>query len=585
MQLFFYNSTNTKKGPWLYLGTSAKNRQKLADQYAWENEFSQGQLFHQVTEQMRQPFLNFIGDFGAHQKNILGWWSTSLSWKEGSSDLFLQVCYLKFIDDIVKKFPKDQLSIFIEDPWLYNQTKRLYGPYLAPDNVAWPLYLLRFRQVLLGVLKRSRWAFRTLKNFCLQKKYWGSNPFPASQKGVGLYSLAQSRCLTSGHDWIDPYLGPLNEILAQEKDLRVFRFTPPGNNGFEQEIGRRKYYFWPMILNFSLKNFFISLRAHWRPTKGSPKDIQGLSIDQLLLREWWSDIGYATWCQARFTYECTDLMLKSGRVKLLIFPYENQPWEKLTVIAAKKNKVAVLGYQHATVPKFQLSYFLGANESSLMPLPNFILTCGLYQKDILEAGGTPSSRLVLGGSLRYSDLLKKSEQFVSGETPSLKKVVVVLSLFPNYAYALLATLKRFFPDGGASAGLEFTLKPHPVYYHSKEELQKIFPAPIFTGTFDEVIKTHGTVLFQESTAGFEAWLMGRNTLHYRPDFLVDFNGCDYLDETRVPICSDHGLGEKILESMETFKNRNRDGGQQFCENQFGQVNSDLWKQLARQFIQ
>jgi hypothetical protein len=506
--------------------------------------------------------MDLISQYAALQKKDakteVFWWATTLAWRPTSSDLFLLVCYQEVFRELLSEFADREpgLTVWIEDLWLYHQLQLNFGEDPSVHFLsggARRLWKEKARILGLGFAKRIRWLILTAYSSLLQKRLWkhaGWSQVPKCSEGIAIYSLPQPRCLDGETGWKDPYLADLDRVL-ESQGHRVFRFSPPGMPGFEQALAKRGEYFWPLSLNLKWSTIFRICFQWWTPRLLESPRLGWLRIDELIQREVWHDLGLASWCNSILFYECMVAFLSMGKLKAVVFPYENQPWEKMIALAAKAvRKVApvkVVGCQHSTVPKNFLPYFLGKDERDLLPLPDVIMTSGDYTTRLLKEGGAPGDRLMVSGNLRYQNL--KADFALSTKRPDLKKILVVLPLDLRSVRSMLGALKRAFPDFGSSEGLEFFLKIHPVFYHSKDEVVRVFPVTVLEGTFDAAMEKCGTVLSGGSTAGIEAWMAGRNTLRYRSELLIDLDPCEVLGPDEIRVCSDHNLRQQLLDSI------------------------------------
>jgi surface carbohydrate biosynthesis protein (TIGR04326 family) len=158
-------------------------------------------------------------------------------------------------------------------------------------------------------------------------------------------------------------------------------------------------------------------------------------------------------------------MLVEGNWRNLITFYENQPWEKLQVLAARSQGVKTVGIQTTNFSRYHLSYALGKGEEERMPLPDRIGSSGSSAHQLLLDCGSPPAAIKQCGALRYGDLLQRAARngpngsARTGRTP----VLVVLSIDPVLSRHLLEALGDAFPDGGGKEGLRFIIRPHPMY--------------------------------------------------------------------------------------------------------------------------
>jgi hypothetical protein len=508
---------------------------------------------HHVAASLRQPFLDFIADLRKIQTDQLGWWSSSCSWKDtGASDLFLLICYEHLVNELRRDHARDEspLIVVIEDPWLFRQLHDAYGMMREVEfrgHVSlWPLCL---RSMVLGTGARIIWTLRLLKTYLLQVWHWEWDA-PLSRSGplIALYSYPQRRCLEGTEGWGDPYLGDLKDVL-EKGGYSVCRFSPPEVGGFEEALERRRHYFRPLILYLTFGQVLRAFVATWRIIWPSGASVSDRPVGWLLRREWWKDRWRSSYLLHRLFFHGVGAFLGAERPSVVVFPYENQPWEKMLIVAAQAHGVSTLGYQHgAGLAQFMLSYFHGKGEVDFEPLPDRIVTSGPYSHEVLSRGESPTDRLVVGGSLRFQHLLRERDKgpvpLPSSSPQNPVRVLVALPIESFLAQHLLHALRLAFPDGGHAEGLEFAIKSHPMHPVKKQSLR--WPVKIVGGTFEEAIRPCSVLIYTGTSAGMEALAMGRIVLRYRPELLLDLDVSAFMTGEAIVDCGDHDLRTKLL---------------------------------------
>lgn len=562
--------------PWVYLGTRLRQREAAERLLGADTRIGVGPRLTAAMTALRQPFLDLVAAIGAEQADRLGWWSSRLSWRMWTtSDLFLLTCYLAVARDLACETRKNSgcLVVVVEDRWLLRQIREIVCTRTTvPDTDVGGPELLgetnltgeKVRLLLLGAARRFWWLWRTVRDHLRQRSVWPAEEWAPPEHptaAICSYPLRSSiEGASSSRDWEDHHLPGLDRIL-QAEGWQVMRFTPPDCPGFEKELAARASYFRPLILFASPRRIWRSLWAFWRPRwPGSPM-IGDLTVGWLLRREWWLDVGRSSFCNFRLFYETLDALLSRGAWGWVVSSYENQPWEKMIALAAARHGVRICGIQTAILSPDYLPYVLGRGELRWMPLPDFILTSGPYAQEVLAEGGTPPDRLRMCGAIRYQPLVEAASATLrdtqcpipaGGGTPARKenascaaRVLIVLPIYLPMCDDLLEAVRRAFPDGGASEGIEFLIRPHPL---SPIDPSRVgFPARVLPSSFQdtrEALRGCGVVLFAGSTVGFEAMALGLAALRYRPETTLDVDSDVYADA--VSLCGERGLRESLL---------------------------------------
>lgn len=535
---------------WLYLGKNVEQRNHVEFLLGAENRWRLGERLHQVASELRQPFLDFVSEIGQNQTNRISWWSSTFSWKVwGASDLFLLVCYLGMARAITQEAISrgTRLLVVVEDPWLLRQLKENSGGKgtVCFDNGG-GLWRQKFLLVCQGLVKRVGWLLRVLRHRGRQRRTWADrkNKVPI-RASVAIYTYPMSRCLRDNGGWADPFLPGLDQFIAR-LGYDVVRFTPPERNGFEDEIAQRHEYFQPLILFATLGVVLRSLTAFWWPRWPKSMNVAGLPVNRLAEREWWLEQSRSSLCIYRLFYECLRRMIRAGEWKLIVYPYENQPWEKMIALCARERGIRTVGVQHSAISVYYMSYFLGTYESRHMPLPNLILTSGPYPHKLLTEGGNPIKQLKMCGSIRYDHLTNQDENQSQAPMDAAPRteILVALPIDIHMSRHLLAAIRWAFPSGGREEGLNFQIKAHPMTPVTDSDVG--FPSVDAPTNINDAFQNCGLVIFIGSTVGPEAIALGRTVLRYRPELLLDVDPSEPFGDS-IPTCSDTNMRETILQ--------------------------------------
>lgn len=570
---------------WVYLGTDLGQRARWAATLGVETALQLGDRLHVVMERLRQPFLDFIATLGAAQPDVEGWWASALSWKVcGASDLFLLASYAHVVDVLRSESSGSLLLIVVEDPWLYRQLQSTHastpGVVFAGGVRLWPA---RVRAATLGAAKRAVWAGRLLRSRVVQRWHSGRHE-PPPGADVAIYSFPLDRYFRGAADCMDPFLGEIDRIL-ERAGYTIERFSPPDAVGFEKAVGARRRFFSPLVLELRLRMLVVALFRCWRPCWPKSSAIEGVPVDWLLRREWWRDLAGARFFLTAVFLQCMRGFLNRRAIRLIVYPYENQPWEKMIVLAARERGAKVLGYQHGGgMPHLMLSYFHGAGEADAEPLPDLILTSGRHAHRVLADGGTPPSRLVLGGSWRFPALAEDASrvELDAHDEDFFSRILVALPLTTVLFEHLLAAIVYAFPDGGRAEGLQLVFKPHPGLPLRLERLP--FRAEIVAGTFREAMARCATVLYTASSVGMEALIAGRRVLRYRSDLFVNMDHGDAVPEAELPTCDDRSLRQAVLDTVRTLRRERRLRGHHgdLLGGVFAPIDEARWLQAIRE---
>jgi len=519
---------------WLVLGKEASLPARLEERLGRPPR-ALGGLLNEEARRLKGPFLELTARLGKGA-DAASWWAGTLPGKAwDASDLFLLCCYLGVSWRLAAG--GGSLTVVVEDPWLLCQLEEaLAGSPSARVDAPRTLVPMRLQPLLLGLARRLKWASRTAWGRLRQEACWRGRPGGPRMEGVLIYSHLTARSLQGEEGWEDPFLPGLDKELSED-GVPSARLVYSDSTGFEPQLARRKAAVLPAILWASWGGFFDALAA-LPPSLPPRADLSGLPVGRLLEREWWHDFSRAGRCAYRLFLDCVRALLAEGRFRAVVMPWEAQPQERMLVLAAKAAGVRSVGYQHTTVPEFQLPFFSTEREYLESPLPDVLLTSGEQPARVLREAGFPAGRLKVGGTRRYAHLLK------DGAPPALPpngNVLVVLPIDPFHARHLTAALERAYPRG--LPGGEFLLRPHP---SGPEDVRRTrLRARLAEGPMSEALAACGVVVFTGSTAGLDALAAGRPVLRYRPERLLDVEPTDMFPDGEIPTASDADLRERL----------------------------------------
>ena len=239
------------------------------------------------------------------------------------------------------------------------------------------------------------------------------------------------------------------------------------------------------------------LLTRWRP---SPGDTEG-PVGWLVRRAAALEGGGAGAAATRWQTLCQAAWLAARRPPAVAWPWENHPWEKALVRAARRLGVATVGYQHTVIGRHMYNQSPASNPDGLASLPDVIVCIGPAYRRQLEAWGVPAERLAVGGAFRlapHTDIAR------DGAAP----VFVALSSDRDISAQMMAAV-----DALRETGRRFVVKDHPMYPFDFAETETVRRTA-------QVLPEHralSAVLYSTGTVGLEALLAGLPTLRFRPE--------------------------------------------------------------------
>lgn len=571
---------------WLYLGQGIRQRENISRVLGRENRRFTGDLLRQVAYQEKQPFLDFIADLGLQQKNKLHWWASNTAYRNPylARDLFLPWCYDVVFEKVCleRKDGERALLVFVENRWLYRHLwerhrKEKSGFHFLSRKSVLPEML---KSVLRGVAGRAyvllvatyhAWRSRSISS--------GDNSGGGeNEKKVYLYSWVQDRFFGQNGKFNDAYFGRLPDILTGD-GLNVSYITPLFlSHALKkkcQDGGEYDFTFLDRYINFGdiLKCLFIRFpisydgKQRWVETLLRRQTVNEISSIPTHLLYY---LAFRRWLKATSQEKIT-----------IIYPFENQPWEKMLCMAAKESgkNIRLVAYQHSSVPPLFLCYFLGAGESKYMPLPDIIVANGEYPLELFNGAGYGKIEFINGGALRYEHL-QGMERGSSKQGRKQKIVLVALPYIATLAEEMLLAASDAFKDAGEE-NIEVIIKTHPIE-HSKRLADYPLPLPAHFQQTDkpipEILKESDLLIYAASATGLEAVLTGVPVVKFCSEHIIDLDSLD-VDGRAVRSCFENDMKEVVLGALSEMGNLTWQPAENLNKF-FSPVDEDVWKQIV-----
>ena len=202
----------------------------------------------------------------------------------------------------------------------------------------------------------------------------------------------------------------------------------------------------------------------------------------------------------------------------ILFPYENQTWEKVYPLIKNhlKSDTKITGYQHTGVSYKLLNYFPSKVEKHLPMFPDKIVTVGVIIRNVLLEQANYPSEIVVGGALRFKKHFlsnRNSNIEISCSGKKINKRIVYAFSYDRKKYnRILNLLLEIF----GSTEIDVLLKFHPDYIEGDilksfgKELPRNFK-PASTIDWDEIFRTVDLALYDDNSIAFEGMIHGVKT--------------------------------------------------------------------------
>ncbi len=585
------------------MGTDDLRRRRIAKLLPDAQPFPLGEELTRFAHEVQQPFSDWMAEIGLRQRNRPNWWASRMASKSPlQTDLFLLVCYGELLHRWAQQ---PRLSghrlIVVEDPWLLEALRRQLA---GTASVRFPFgdRFRLWREALRGFGKIPGVAAYTLA-WCLTTflpiRLFLRDRLPEREGAGGpvtlLYTWIEPRCFLADGAFRDPYTGRLAGLLSRGGQA-VVRFTPlrlPFSCWRQLRRVHARFLASPRFLRFSdlLRSLTtpFTIRDLSTASRFHGRDYTWL-LRREILREWSQPefTFYLLWHRAM-----RRMARRWGRfTDRFIYPFENQPWEKLLCLAWQESapQVRRIGYQHSWVPSLLLPYSLGKKESALAPLPDWIVTNSEYNLEQIRRGGYPVDRLLNGGALRHdylhgptSDGAGHSASLEDRRDPAQRLVLVPLPLSLPHSRNLVGDLLDGFREPlrvgtQNSRPVRFLLKCHPNLPWKKISAGRI-SLPAWIGLsqepMDRILPTIDLLLYAGLTSTWwEAALKGIPIVKYQTD-LLDIDAEQSVQDFQVVRCSRPTLRETVAALLQEPPVRKQPGAG-MLHRMFGPVQDESW---------
>jgi hypothetical protein len=294
---------------------------------------------------------------------------------------------------------------------------------------------------------------------------------------------------------------------------------------------------------------------------------------------------------ALYAYLAPGLKRSGTMPRALFYTYENQPWEK-TMLAGFRRvlpSTILVGVQHAPLAERYLGGHPSARQWRDGTAPDLLVTVGPEFQQRLIALGAPSNRILVGGALRYTDLLATSSAPAARESDKARLVLATCSMDPRdsleLAYkAIVATT--------ALAGVRLVINFHPMteagiratLHTCLTKLADCQHVDFVEGSAAQWLERSDILLYSSSNTAFEAAAIGVPVIFVGSDIMLD---ADVMSAAATPKRrSAEDLRHQINELISSASKRAAaiEAGRSHLTRCLAVPKADFWTALAKQAV-
>ncbi|WP_172825495.1 glycosyltransferase [Geobacter sp. DSM 9736] len=524
---------------WAYLGTNARFALELEAGCLKDiPRIQTGLELQRSAERVRQPFIKWLDDLNSERGGSVAWWASQTSSKKPYSQLFPSLCFLDLAIRLRQMCQDEHLLLVVENVGLRRQLEKLWGgsSSAAPwDTAAGRMAIQAHAQAVHTQHYRHKVA--ELESAAALP------PSASSPVEIAILTYVDDGVLDETGNLRDRYFGVLPQWLrAQGQDVAWIPFIYQWTMTPWEEAVRRVRscpdpvifmhdYLTPDDVARSITTAETDLVPCWDATSQS---CAGLRVEELLKEEEvraWSGTDVPS--HLLFVPFLRRLKEKNPDITTFIYPFENQPWEKVFCLAVRQffPRARLIGYQHTMVQNMWLPYFPEATEWTAGLLPDQVACAGEASRQIFKNNGFPEKMLKIGGALRYAGLLGNLEKKVTKISVG-NRILATLPIGENDSAALLHQLVVAFAN---NAAVSVRLKPHPTLL-PPERIHTLLPGSsslpdnfeVVTGTADEALADADLLVYSNTTTAHDALGRGLPLIHVIPQTVISLDSWSSL---------------------------------------------------------
>ena len=396
-----------------------------------------------------------------------------------ASDFGVMLAWVGVVRELAQT--SDETCVMCHDPWLYRALALLEGVSAGP---APGIAAKRLRFFCRGLAARSMVALKCLGALLRTR---GHRRAPARASWLLVYGHPDSNA-----DGADAYFGTLLGDIPKLMRLMHTDCSASYALDLARDGRTRSLHAWGDIATVLTLPF-----ARWRPDTSKLDAATAWLVKRAAAIEGSGGAAAMT----RWQIACQRKWLADVNPKAVAWPWENHPWERDFVRAARRNGTKTLGYQHTVVGRHMYNQGADANLDGTDGVPDEILLNGPAYRSDLAARGVPDTRMIVAGSHRIG---ARNLPKYDPDGP----VFLALSNSPLFARQMIDAARPLAADDMPFIVKDHPLSPYPVtksahFSYTRKPIAELPPIR--------------ALIYCTGTTGLEGLLSGVPTLRFVPD--------------------------------------------------------------------
>jgi len=524
---------------WLYIG-SHNGLSMASGVLQISKRLFIGRDIESIVEAVRENFVDYIGKVSQLQKDRVLWYSSRVASKSMSqTSIFHQYVYQKLLEGIAQDETRDLLVVTDDSEFMHNVEM------IAPENVRMLSRKIFIGQRMIEMVRGVRVVLRHLSVWI----FWRS----LRNKRVGMFDVfihtwIDERAFKALPEFNDSYFGNLEQVL-RSSGRKVARL---GHIGYSiTKINRLNRHFSNIIYPNSyllLRDFFKAVFTRFKVDfADSLLGVDDVKVLDVLLAEEVKKENrskkFLDYLLLYYSYK--NLCRMINKKASFIYPFENQPWEKMFNLAYEKfNRIA---YQHSTIPFNYLDYRVSRHEN-VIPLPRVILTTGKVWSSFLEKY-YHNSTVSDAGAIRYRYLFGPPSSKAQRNENTHKTIVVTLPIKPTIAMALQRHLLDALSETDLSEYI-IRIKPHlylPRSAQLRDDFERYENCRFTDAGMDKLLSECDLLITTGSAVAYESVISGVKTLYFIPEE-ISFGNEHFIRE-HIFVSYEDNFKESLIKAL------------------------------------
>ncbi len=534
---------------WLFLGRDYKRLLELKEKALSRFKYVDlGDMLYDLSYQARRQYIDYIASLSTKFDDLPWWMSTVAEKNTMSGPIYLYVCYLMIVKNLLANELKDKnICIFSESVALLETIRR--SDFVKTRKVVKRYsYYLYFSGLLVRAVYRTlRFIIKSIRRkiAAIRSKKHEKKPIIETLPELSIIrTWVSGNNLNSNGDFKDFYFPGLLEYMEQKNINAVI--LPIVNDSKNCSYIDAMHWFRKARLNFIVPEDYYSLINYIMTIVVSIKSViimfkkfifNGIDLSLLFQTESISCMLLWETDQVLMHYFLLKRLKEKGaKINKIIITYENMFPEKPIILAKAKYfpGVKVVGFQHASLYPLLLSSYTSEKEIDVLPMPDEIICSGGFFKDLLICEGYLPDRLLVGPALRFQYLLKLEHNYIREENDT---ILVPITLSESSALELL--VKSWSAIKNIDKLLKIWIKPHPMM--SRLELQNIIAKVnipnghymIVEGNMADLLPKVSLMIATASATILDAIAYGIPVIRVRSDVNINLDPMDWFPKNEL----------------------------------------------------